>query len=1184
MSSKVKSARAIFEQRIEKNLERGEPQSRDFLSVVGRTSSARPRNILATPKPRAKPKVGQGDNASAPFLPSLDNGPTRTSSGESLARILGNDDSENDLMSDDEDPRLLEYLQAFDQSLRMANAKKLRSPNRRGSLVQEVFEDLDTSLVTASSIHSQVHQHETPKTVLTLKPSSSTSRGQQHRSHDGTLSPGAATSETCSMTSYSETLGSLESASLGKSNKKHLLKSYGFKRPPSPTSSNNSTVSKSSCGSTRSNSKAVGSGIPTSASPLVAPSPAKLEQHSQVRNSVLQGLRSVPLLCHDETKQQSSAVPLVETPSSWQAATLLEVESSEEAEDFVINSPTGNPLPITAKPILQIDQNGFPIQDAEEECDSTPPSPVKSLYPSLSNATRTRSDFSSAEIHNNNDESSDSRSASPILSLQPPREGVGSNDEVHFGFGPMSPQRQQSKQQRSFDLGFGAGYTTPQPQPLASPAHSCCSSGEFMDMQASMVSMENEDKEEANECMEDESDLAIRIREAVSSPSGGEISAGTSTGDSEDEFIVDRDNSKTNDAFYEEETEAPIDYGYERTSYRIPAAEPTTLRTSQSMRRDLSPHESLERGGRQSLSTATSFRFAKKQTRHLSMLGSSTHSCGSNRNQTRRISMAGTHAIEARRMSNPFIAEQFRASKQLMRSRVTPLELNMKKTMIVARGMARRRGTLLHDIGAHRRNSTTAPEELPHQINDKIKFSLRDLWKRRKRSKAEQKRIDEKANKMFPAKQKIVARRASYTITSQAPKTSPSLERRRRSMSTIQVEARVRFAFLEEFSTLAEKVHCVAATRIQARVRAFLQQSHYRIHRLERRLARIDYERIQEICIISKKTKARKKAHKKKTQKALADLAEQAARARKLTDHLKRENVKIKDQNQRLQQLSFKMRKINMHMEKTLTTHNKNFRSMWEFVEKMKNKKKRIQGKVKRYESRIENHTKHIEVVQKRIDSEAVHKNILVETLQRVATTVAVKSSNEKLRVLVEMVADGQPMDEELLELIGDDEDDIDDAEYDLHKSYDHDMLCETFHKSFVMDVMMDDDEESTDEGFLLALSNDDNSTISDVSSVYSDMEDTSFTEDGIKFDEDTAVHEKIVATDDEDCGMRLQQKMVENGEEEIFEEIIEEVLSDDEYIIEEVSVSSDEDGEDDNEDDLSCESSVWVDQGSIIM
>ena len=537
--------------------------------------------------------------------------------------------------------------------------------------------------------------------------------------------------------------------------------------------------------------------------------------------------------------------------------------------------------------------------------------------------------------------------------------------------------------------------------------------------------------------------------------------------------------------------------------------------------------------------------------------------------------MTGSH----RRMSNPFISEQFMSTRQLMRSRVTPLELNMKKTMIVARGMARRRGTLLHDIGTQRRSSIV--EELPHQINDKIIFSLKELWKRRKRTAAQQKAIDNKANKLFPKRKNRMGRRMSCAVEIDCFNSKPSIknQERRLSLSAVEIKSRVRYSFLQEYSALGNKVRRMAATRIQARVRTYLQQSHYRIEQLKRRWARIEYEKIQAISRIEKKTKARKKAHKKKTLQFLEDLAEQATKARKLTDHLKRENRKIKDQNARLQQLCFKLRKINNHMDKTLGIHKKNFKSMWEFVEKMKNKKKRIEDKVKRYEDRIELHTTNVTKVQKRIDAEIAHKNNLMDTLKRIAATVAAKSSNAKLRALVDMASDGLPIDQQLLREIGDEEEDIDDEEFDLNKSFQHDMICETFQRSFVMEI--EDDEETVDEGFLLALSMDDNSTISDVSSVYSDMEDSSFTDGGFTGGDATSVYEEVVVDEEEEEGVGCQQRLVAEGEEDVIEEIIEEVISDEEYVFEEVIVSSDEEDEDDA---FSCQSSVWVDQGSIIM
>ena len=132
------------------------------------------------------------------------------------------------------------------------------------------------------------------------------------------------------MTSYGETVGSTS---------KHWLQPYGYnkqeQRAPSPTSSNNSTGSRtSSCGSTTTQDN--GGKSSTCHSLVVAPSPSTLERHSQVRNSVLQkGLRPAPLL---EQKDEN-------TTSTTPPQPLMEVESSEDTEEHKMATKHSVPRP-----------------------------------------------------------------------------------------------------------------------------------------------------------------------------------------------------------------------------------------------------------------------------------------------------------------------------------------------------------------------------------------------------------------------------------------------------------------------------------------------------------------------------------------------------------------------------------------------------------------------------------------------------------------------------------------------------------------------------------------------------------------------------------------------------------------------------------------------------------------------
>ena len=641
-----------------------------------------------------------------------------------------------------------------------------------------------------------------------------------------------------------------------------------------------------------------------------------------------------------------------------------------------------------------------------------------------------------------------------------------------------------------------------------------------------------------------------------------------------------------------DESETPVDYGYGDTIHASEEREEAGrgLPPIRQLRRSLSfdGEKNHDNFGESALPSCPKIRGRRASLSNGSPSIQNEVSSVAMHNGSRRFSVVSPGGIgarlfrsQSRRMStgNPFISQQLLSKPHKARSRVSPLELTMKKTEILARSMARRRGTLVHIAAG---NGSKKAGEYPPKINDLIKFSLEELWKRRRRTPVEQEEIDRKANELFPKTRKKVARRVSTdTATNKAKAERLGQAMRRCSLDTIEEDCRLRVEFLEENTILGKKIFRIAATRIQARVRAYLHRSHYLVRLLERRWAKIEYEKIQDVHRVDRKLKSRKRVHKRKVLDAMKELAEQAIKARKLTDHLKSENNNIKDQNARLQQLCYKLRKINGHMEKTLKTHNKNFRSMWEFVEKMKMKKRRIEDKVKKYESRIELHHKNMDILQKRMDSEVKRKEGLMNTIRGIATTITTKSSNVKLKELVHIMADGKPMDEELLAEIEEEEEDIGDEEFDLGKSQDFDFLCETFHETFVS-LDMEENDETDDEGFLLALSMDDNSTISDVSSIESDMEDSA---EGLDFapeggdDGIVSVYEEILVDDEDESVGR--PRMTDTDEGEIIEEIIEEVISDDEYIIEEVIVSSDEE---DDDDDFSCQSSVYIDQGSIIM
>jgi hypothetical protein len=472
----------------------------------------------------------------------------------------------------------------------------------------------------------------------------------------------------------------------------------------------------------------------------------------------------------------------------------------------------------------------------------------------------------------------------------------------------------------------------------------------------------------------------------------------------------------------------------------------------------------------------------------------------------------------------------------------------------------------MHDSHAH---SRFQKKDLPHRMDDLIRFSLEDLWKRNRRTAQEQTAIDRKARQLFPPRSRIY-RRASVAVAVPPTTTAPRCRvERRPSMSSIQKTSRLRFTFLKQFWSLGERICNSAATRIQAHMRGYLRRGHYRILVLQRTWARITYEKMQGVRKIGKKTKARKKVYRKKTAQELDEIAEQAKKARKVTDHLKRENRKIKDQNQRLQQLCYNLKKVNGHMEKTIGIHNKNFRSMWEFHEKMKNKKARIEDKVARYEARIETQTKNLEAYRVQSMVEIAHKDLLARTLEIIARTVAARSQNERIVRLVEMIAGGETVEDAFLAEIDAHEHDMEhDEEWLPQRQANYDHLAQSFHDTFVFDS--DDEESVGNDGFFLDLEQDDASSISDVSSVVSDFDESSVKEMEVSASAATGKEGYVEVEVIDEHGNRRTEFVCE-----------EELLDDSEY---EIVVSSDDDDDDDATGIFSCQSSVYVDQGSIIL
>ena len=566
-------------------------------------------------------------------------------------------------------------------------------------------------------------------------------------------------------------------------------------------------------------------------------------------------------------------------------------------------------------------------------------------------------------------------------------------------------------------------------------------------------------------------------------------------------------------------------------------------------------------------------------------------------------------------MTKLFESQSFLRSPRIQK-RVCPLDLNMKKTEIVARRMARRRGTLMHQIiGQPQR------DQLLDHIKNRIKWSLEEHLQKNRRTTAEQQKLDAKASVLFPTRGKPKRRHSVKAHGCRTILANNTNTARRKSLSHVQEASQIRHEFLQAHWSLGEKIWNKAATVIQARMRTFRQQSYYRITRLNIQLAGIEKAKIIELDQIRKKTRQRNKVFRKKYAKSLQELAVQAAKAEKLKEHLKRENVNIRDQNARLQEVCFRLQEINRRLERTNQKHMHNCNAMSKFVVKVELKKRRIEAKMKQYEAQIDLLKRNMEIVQSQTELEKNDKARIAQTLHSIASTVAAKSSNARLKELLKLAAAGKSFDDLAVNQLVPEELETNDTdlgstvseegrqvEATLENVPDEKVVddalrtdIENVPKEGGANVFDDDENDSDDESFLLTFTMDDHSDISDVSSVESNVQQVHgmhesitecgyVTEQGRKGSDSVSMYTEVVVEDETDSQINDERWVDSQGlefEGVVYEEIIEEEVVEEEGSIIEIVVSSDEDSgdqEDASDDDFSDDSSVYVDRGSIIM
>lgn len=411
-------------------------------------------------------------------------------------------------------------------------------------------------------------------------------------------------------------------------------------------------------------------------------------------------------------------------------------------------------------------------------------------------------------------------------------------------------------------------------------------------------------------------------------------------------------------------------------------------------------------------------------------------------------------------------------------------------------------------------------------------------------------------------------------------------------------------SFVSANQAIHGAIQRIAAIKIQARMRAYSHRCHYKISVLQRRLACSTKKHLVAVGEIQRQVQRNMQHFKDKKERHEQERAMNAINAQKFIDYLKRENENIRLQNDKLQCLSNHMGNLNGKIEQTTELHNKNFQTMKNASEKMRLKGKKIEDKCARYKTRLDRQTANLTATRAHILSETRQRKILETAIVRLVEEMEERCTDEALVKLVSLMSDGDYDEENNVAETVAAEDQKSGApgksscsKENLECSSDE-MAAEEAPAAMEASAAAGVNNEEC-EGFMLAFCvSDDASEISDVSSFPDgeDIEDASvcsYLE--VLVDKDMEAGMKWASKIELDMGLLTTTTTDRQGDECMgsraahFDEytVQEESIHGrtvhtifDEYTVHESVV------DDDNLDDLlSCQSSVWVgDTRSIIL
>jgi hypothetical protein len=244
----------------------------------------------------------------------------------------------------------------------------------------------------------------------------------------------------------------------------------------------------------------------------------------------------------------------------------------------------------------------------------------------------------------------------------------------------------------------------------------------------------------------------------------------------------------------------------------------------------------------------------------------------------------------------------------------------------------------------------------------------------------------------------------TYLYTNK-PQKRPAAERRL-SMSDFS-GTKIKSSFLLANPSVHGAIQRIAATKIQARIRAFASRCHYKIKLLQKKLAGSTKKQLVAVGEIQQQLQKNMQQFIDKKERGEQERAMNAINAQKFIDYLKRENEKIRLQNDKIQCLSNHMSTLNGKIEQTTELHNKNIQTMRNTSERRRLKGKKIEDKCARYKTRLDKQTANLCATRAHIMSETRQRKVLESAIIHLVEEMEARCQDEALVKLIFLMSDG---------------------------------------------------------------------------------------------------------------------------------------------------------------------------------